>query len=739
MVSSHSHPTSDLPQEYQTSQAQLLFYQEKPSSPVVTPEEAAIHHHDQEGSAQPLAYTSGSLLRDSREFDEASHLTLAFAATSHADTSMSPHHINAPITTTTHLKHDPATQPKPSEPPQRNDSTLISSASSSATAFILGTPSVSPSLPASTLIPVGAAATSHRHSFHGSPFTIQAKPTSSTTSLKRLSLQNVPAASPVLATRPSTASPGTTPARLTHTGLSPVVGPGRIVQATRGVRGVREVGMSKMTAGQGVQGGGGRQTPPPPPPPVGAVQPLMTAAPLVTPQTMPRDLLERYRVMDEPPLGAGGFGSVFAGVRRVDGLEVAVKVVAKVRIPSSSWAKDKDLGVVPMEVFILKNVRHPNVIAYRDYFKDEKHVYLLTDRFGTRPIVSAARGAQPRLHHPSRTGSSSSSSSTSTTSSSSAPTSSSPLPISSEPIPPSSPSIPSVQTSASRPKPAALSLLMTPNITANLMPSPSASPTASSPQPLRPFSSTDMSDIPPISPISLPSPSTAPTTFQYTHPQRSRRPSISSIRSTSSSTSLPLVPPSPTDPDMEEEDQPPVMQQQGKHAMDLFECIERRERLSEGQARFVFGQVANAVRYLHGKGVVHRDIKDENIIIDANLNVRLIDFGSATVEPVSAPHHTHQTFTGTITYASPEILRGERYKGKPADVWALGVLLYTILYGVAPFLSSEQAMHFPVRCDGKVGMLLGWMLMKEPGRRPSLEEVLKHPWMRKREEGRKGE
>ncbi|KAJ1564493.1 hypothetical protein HK405_014723, partial [Cladochytrium tenue] len=110
-------------------------------------------------------------------------------------------------------------------------------------------------------------------------------------------------------------------------------------------------------------------------------------------------------------------------------------------------------------------------------------------------------------------------------------------------------------------------------------------------------------------------------------------------------------------------------------SMDLFECIEQHKYLTDDKAKFVFRQIAEAVKFLHSRAVVHRDIKDENVVVDENLNVRLIDFGSAAYEPKGDPNHYFDYFHGTIQFASPEILRGEHYHGRPADVWALGILL----------------------------------------------------------------
>jgi serine/threonine protein kinase len=114
--------------------------------------------------------------------------------------------------------------------------------------------------------------------------------------------------------------------------------------------------------------------------------------------------------------------------------------------------------------------------------------------------------------------------------------------------------------------------------------------------------------------------------------------------------------------------------------MDLFECIERHQRFSERHGRFIFRQIAAAVAHLYSLGLVHRDIKDENILIDDKFHVKLIDFGSvAFFDPTKAKQYDR--FLGTIQYAAPEILRGQHYSGPATEVWALGCCLYIILTG----------------------------------------------------------
>jgi protein-serine/threonine kinase len=117
--------------------------------------------------------------------------------------------------------------------------------------------------------------------------------------------------------------------------------------------------------------------------------------------------------------------------------------------------------------------------------------------------------------------------------------------------------------------------------------------------------------------------------------------------------------------------------------LDLFDRVEASPNgLAAFDIRSLIGQLADAVRFLHSNGIVHRDIKDENVILDGQGRCQLIDFGSSAHW---RPGKRWDTFSGTLHYASPEILRGDLYGGKEQDVYALGTVLYVLLVGETPF------------------------------------------------------
>lgn len=111
--------------------------------------------------------------------------------------------------------------------------------------------------------------------------------------------------------------------------------------------------------------------------------------------------------------------------------------------------------------------------------------------------------------------------------------------------------------------------------------------------------------------------------------------------------------------------------------------------MSHESAAKIFMQVYSAVKYLHFKKIAHRDIKTENILLDANMNAKLIDFGFS--KEYSSEDPMMETFCGSPSYVSPEIIKKLKYNGEKIDVWSLGVTLYIMLEASEPFYGETTS------------------------------------------------
>ncbi|EMP28632.1 PAS domain-containing serine/threonine-protein kinase [Chelonia mydas] len=129
-----------------------------------------------------------------------------------------------------------------------------------------------------------------------------------------------------------------------------------------------------------------------------------------------------------------------------------------------------------------------------------------------------------------------------------------------------------------------------------------------------------------------------------------------------------------------------VMEKHGS-GLDLFTFIDNQPDLDEPLASYIFRQLVSAVGYLHCRNILHRDIKDENIIIAEDFTIKLVDFGSVAY---LEPGKLFYTFCGTIEYCSPEVLSGNPYQGPELEMWSLGITLYTLVFGENPFCELEE-------------------------------------------------
>jgi len=174
-----------------------------------------------------------------------------------------------------------------------------------------------------------------------------------------------------------------------------------------------------------------------------------------------------------------------------------------------------------------------------------------------------------------------------------------------------------------------------------------------------------------------------------------------------------------------------IVMERAALCQDLFEYISEKSLLEEPLARQFFEQVVQIVMGLAECGVEHRDIKDENILVDPmTKKLKLIDFGAA----VWTAENDCTSFNGTRVYNPPEWIRDKRAAGAPATVWSLGVLLYNVVCGDIPFKTDEETLEAKLTFSPQLSIhlvdLVQRCLSVEPENRPSFEEIVAHSWMR---------
>lgn len=168
----------------------------------------------------------------------------------------------------------------------------------------------------------------------------------------------------------------------------------------------------------------------------------------------------------------------------------------------------------------------------------------------------------------------------------------------------------------------------------------------------------------------------------------------------------------------------------------LLQYVNKTNGLQELEARRIFIQLFGLIRHIQlYHFLVHRDLKLENILLDANNNVKLVDFGFAG----TFYNNTLRSFVGTPGYTPPEIIAGHEYSEK-CDVWSLGVCLFTMMVGRLPFsaqshdysalVKEAQQLEMPLMFSKDLQNLLSQMLKPYVDDRPSLIQLQNHPWLR---------
>ncbi|XP_060754269.1 serine/threonine-protein kinase pim-2-like [Neoarius graeffei] len=162
--------------------------------------------------------------------------------------------------------------------------------------------------------------------------------------------------------------------------------------------------------------------------------------------------------------------------------------------------------------------------------------------------------------------------------------------------------------------------------------------------------------------------------------------------------------------------------------VDLFQYC-RSVKVSENNAQVIMQRIVNAARHCHDRGVIHRDIRDENVLINPQtLEVKLIDFGCGDL----LKDTPYTEYAGCLDYEPPESIVEGKYEAEPATVWGLGIFLYTLLCGAEPFDAAQEIVNghldFPSNLSEASCSLIQWCLQRNPKRRPTLEQILTHHW-----------
>ncbi|GAA56984.1 serine/threonine-protein kinase SIK3 [Clonorchis sinensis] len=169
---------------------------------------------------------------------------------------------------------------------------------------------------------------------------------------------------------------------------------------------------------------------------------------------------------------------------------------------------------------------------------------------------------------------------------------------------------------------------------------------------------------------------------------------------------------------------------------EVFDHISKSHAFNEKEARELFWQIVCAIDFCHNSGVVHRDLKAENLLLDSELKIKVADFGFCNF---FQPNELLSTHCGSPQYAAPELFKGEPYDGPLADVWSLGVILYILVCGSFPFPGESLGdirtqvlrglVRFPFFLSTACEQVIRCMLQVDPARRFKLKQIISMPWM----------
>ncbi|XP_006663738.1 CBL-interacting protein kinase 15 [Oryza brachyantha] len=174
---------------------------------------------------------------------------------------------------------------------------------------------------------------------------------------------------------------------------------------------------------------------------------------------------------------------------------------------------------------------------------------------------------------------------------------------------------------------------------------------------------------------------------------------------------------------------------------ELFQKVEKRGKLTEAVAHKYFQQLIAAMDYCHSRGVYHRDLKLENLLLDENENLKVSDFGLSALAESKRQDGLLHTTCGTPAYVAPEVISKMGYDGAKSDIWSCGVILFVLVAGYLPFQGPNlmemyhKIQHGQFRCPGwfsrKLQKLLYKIMDPNPSTRISIQKIKESTWFRR--------
>ncbi len=170
---------------------------------------------------------------------------------------------------------------------------------------------------------------------------------------------------------------------------------------------------------------------------------------------------------------------------------------------------------------------------------------------------------------------------------------------------------------------------------------------------------------------------------------------------------------------------------------DLYDALQNNNStFSEEEVKYYFVQILDGLTHCHSKGIYHRDLKLENVLLNENNQIKICDFGFSSSKYFE---HDHSRSTGSLAYMAPEVIAKIKHDGEKVDIWCLGVMLFVLLCGYYPFEDKNIEKHLTNILRGNFSLpdylspeccdLIKQILVVQPKKRITLDGIKKHPWI----------